>query len=54
MWKCQNSDQWKENAKLGYGNKGSWGEGCPSNEERIYSGILYDLIAFMAKEDNFT
>ena len=54
MWKCQNSDQWKEDAKLGYGMKGSWGKDCPNNEERIYSGILWDLITFMAKEDKFT
>ena len=54
MWKCPNANQWKEDAKLDPGMKGSWGEDCPNNEKRIYSGILWDLINFMAKEDNFT
>ena len=54
MWKCRGSEEWKEDAKLGYGMKGSWGEDCPNNEERVYSGILFDLLNFMAKEDNFT
>ena len=53
-WKCQGSGEWKEDAKLGYGMKGSWGEDCPNNQTRIYSGILLDLLNFMAKEDDFT
>ena len=54
MWKCAGADSFKEDAKLGYGMKGSWGEDCPNGGERIYKGILFDLINFMAKVDNFT
>ena len=54
MWKCAGADGFKEDAKLGYGMKGSWGEDCPHGRERIYKGILFDLIEFMSKVENFT
>ena len=54
MWKCQDSADWNEDAKLGKGMKGSWGEDCSENEKRMFSGIFWDLINFMAKAENFT
>ena len=54
MWKCAGADDFKEDAKLGYGNVGSWGEDCPHGRERKYKGIMIDLIQFMAKAGNFT
>ena len=51
-WKCPKSDSWNENAKLGKGSVGDWGEDC--QEERIYSGMMWDLINFMAEKENFT
>ena len=54
MWKCKNSASWTENAKLGKGSVGDWGDDCPNNEERIFSGMMWDLINFMAERENFT
>ena len=54
MWKCAGADGFKEDAKLGYGMKGNWGEDCPHGRERIYKGILFDLLEFMSKVGNFT
>ena len=33
---------------------GDWGEECPNGGERTYSGIMWDLINFMAEKENFT
>lgn len=54
MWKCPKSADWTENAKLGKGSVGDWGEDCLNKEDRIYSGMMWDLINFMSEKANFT
>ena len=54
VWKCPESASYTYNAKLGKGAVGDWGEECPNGGERTYSGIMWDLINFMAEKENFT
>ena len=44
MWKCPNDEEWSED----------WETDCPNGDERMYNGILWELLMFMHQAKNFS
>ena len=43
-WKCPNDTSWSD----------AWETDCPNGEDRMYNGILWDLLMIMRKKRNFS
>ena len=44
IWKCPNDEDWTED----------WETDCPNGDNRMYSGILWELLKFMQQARNFS
>ena len=44
VWKCPNDTSWSY----------AWETDCPNGEDRMYNGILWDLLMIMRKKRNFS
>ena len=44
LWKCPNDEDWTED----------WVSDCPNGDDRMYSGILWELLMFMQRARNFS
>ena len=47
MWKCPNHTKW-------YGWTDEWEVDCPNNEEKLFSGAFWELLAFIQQARNCT
>ena len=44
VWKCPNDEDWTED----------WETDCPNGDNKIYGGILWELLMFMQQAKNFS